>query len=98
MLLLAVVLFALAALVPGLAAPAQAQTTLPNSLQNEMFFAADADPAGGPADLSADPCPDVPGESYRLSYRASGIATGPYPGTFFESGIVTVESVAVASP
>ena len=39
MLLAAVALFALAALVPGLAAPAQAQTTLPWSLQGEQFYA-----------------------------------------------------------
>jgi hypothetical protein len=91
MLLLAVALFALAALLPGLAAPAQAQTTLPASLQGEGFFAYEryssvfGDAAVGSAEVSST-CTPTAGETMTVSFSAEGIAYGPYPGEFTESG------------
>ena len=82
----AVVVFALAALVPGLAAPAQAQTTLPASLQGESFYAL-VTTAGnvGSAEVTST-CTPAEGETMTVAFSAEGIAVGPYPGTFTESG------------
>ena len=89
MLLAAVALFALAALLPGLAAPAQAQTALPPSLVGERFFAQENPfSKSGEIDVSAA-CTAQPGETLTITYTASGLAVGPYPGTFTESGTVT---------
>ena len=97
MLLAAVALFALAALVPGLAAPAQAQTTLPASLQGEHLFAYEysRNPQinQGSADVTTT-CTPAEGETMTVAFRAEGIATGPYPGTFRESGTATATSLA----
>ena len=100
MLLAAVVLFALAALLPGLAAPAQAQTTLPPSLVGETFHAREVDPdrfgeGTGAIDVTAI-CNAEAGETFTMTYSASGVATGPYPGTFRETGTVTATLTAGA--
>jgi hypothetical protein len=84
MLLAAVALFALAALLPGLAAPAHAQTTVPASLQGEYLVASEQT-AQGRAEVSST-CTPAEGETMTFTFRAEGVAIGPYPGTFTESG------------
>jgi hypothetical protein len=69
------------------AVPAQAQAP-PPSLQGEIFQAASYQ-ASGNVDISAN-CTMTPGETVTITYSAKGIAYGPYPGTFTESGRVSV--------
>ena len=69
------------------ASPAAAQT-LPPSLQGEIFQAASYR-ASSEVDISAN-CTMTPGETVTITYSAKGIAYGPYPGTFTESGRVTI--------
>ena len=79
-----------------LAAPADAQA-LPPSLAGENFLAQDGDGGGittiGQVEISGDCTPTVPSQ-FTLSYTASGPATGPYPGTFTESGTLTANLVS----
>ena len=71
------------------AAPGHAQT-LPPNLVGEQFLAFDQAGGGlGLVDVTGE-CTAVAGGQWGpLSYSASGIATGPYPGPFTETGTVT---------
>ena len=94
--LFSVSMVALAAAFVG-AVPAQAQA-LPPSLQGEFFLAIDnrAFPTGS-IDVQGD-CTPTPGETFTLTYQASGTAVGPYPGTFTESGTVTATVTTPDAP
>ena len=75
------------------AAPAQAQA-LPPSLQGEDFVAVDYGGfvVVGQVEVSGS-CVAEEGESFTITYEARGVASGPYPGTFTESGTVTATTV-----
>jgi hypothetical protein len=71
------------------AAPAQAQA-LPPSLQGENFFAFEGPfSMAGEIEIDAD-CSATAGQTFTIAYTASGIAVGPYPGPYTESGTITV--------
>jgi hypothetical protein len=62
------------------AARAQAQT-LPPTLTGEFFSDVDVQMIGGTCD---------PSGTSTITYYTSGVATGPYPGTYTESGTATI--------
>lgn len=72
-----------------LGASAAAAQTLPPSLQGEQFYAFESSlSTTGSVDVSGE-CTPTAGETFTLTYQAEGVASGPYPGTFRESGTVT---------
>ena len=71
---------ALAASMGSFGAPADAQTTLPPSLQGEFLF------AGGTHEVD---CPTPTGGGTYSWSVVAGIAVGPYSGTYTETGTVT---------
>lgn len=83
---------ALALLIP--AAPVLAQEDVPPpSLMGESFAAGDggAGVEPGEVEVTANCEPGVAPSTFMITYTASGPAVGPYPGTFYETGTVTVE-------
>jgi hypothetical protein len=74
-----------------IAAPAQAQA-LPPSLQGELFTALEGTSSGpiGSIEMNDGCMGASAGETYTVTYTATGVAGPPYPGTFTESGTVTV--------
>ena len=72
----------LAALVAAAAASA-----LPSTLTGEFFVADQLQPNGGTVKVSAT-CNAA--ATSTISYFASGVAVGPYPGTFTETGSATI--------
>jgi hypothetical protein len=94
---LSVSMVAIAAASVG-AVPAQGQVALPPSLEGEGFFASEATSSTiGSVDVSGE-CDPAPGETFTLTYEAEGAATGPYPGTFTESGTVTATLTELTVP
>jgi len=71
----------------SLSAADAAQATAP-TLSGEVFSAASATAAG-----DCDPSTTA-----TFTYAATGIATGPYPGTFTESGTVTIQPQPAGPP
>ena len=71
---------------------------MPASLQGEYFDAAEYSYATtGSIDISGECTPTV-GETFTLTYEAEGVASGPYPGTFRESGTVTATVTGESGP
>ena len=71
------------------AGAAVAQTALPPSLQGEHFYAEEYFTfRSGEIDVTGT-CTTTVGSTFKITYTASGIATGPYPGTYTETGSVT---------
>jgi hypothetical protein len=89
----------LLAVVGPLAKPAHTQTAAPSTLTGETLFAQYAsnspfreDTQVGELTLTSNNCSREPEGEGTISYTASGPATGPYPGTFTESGTITVRN------
>ena len=79
------------------ASAASAQTALPPSLEGEQFYAIEAPQfSSGTVDVSGS-CTPTAGTTSTVTYQASGLATGPYPGTFTESGTLTATVTTLAS-
>jgi hypothetical protein len=94
--LLALVLAALLlALVGPMAKPAKSQVVAPPTLDGESLEAqtSNGDPSlpdePGDVTVTPDTCSEAL-DAETISYVASGPATGPYPGTFTESGTFTI--------
>jgi hypothetical protein len=66
---------------------AASASALPSTLTSEVFVADQLVPSGGTVKVTAS-C-NAAGTS-TISYFASGIASGPYPGTFTETGTATI--------
>jgi hypothetical protein len=89
---LAVLVFTL---VSALAAGAAQADTLPPSLAGEALVAGPNSTVGdGVFGVSVQCNPDQSGS---FTFSASGTATGPYPGTFVESGSVTVNTLGAVA-
>ena len=76
------------------ASTAAAQTALPPSLVGEGFEAFEnsgliVDRDRGEIEIEST-CTPIAGSTFQITYTASGVAVGPYPGTFTETGTVTV--------
>lgn len=73
------------------AAPATAQAGSPPSLEGENFVAVDDEEFEffGHVDVRGN-CTPAAGQTFTITYSAEGVALGPYPGTFKESGTVEV--------
>ena len=65
-------------------APAAQAQTVPESLMGEALLAGGENP-GGTGSFDVSPC-NADGS---FSFSAFGVAVGPYPGTFTETGTVT---------
>ena len=72
------------------ASPAGAVTVPPPSLVGEQLFAG-ADSTGGQGTFLTNFTCNAD-QSGQITFSANGVAVGPYPGTFVESGSVTVGS------
>lgn len=99
MMLLALVVMVMLALVGPLAKTAKAQVVVPPTLQGEALRAqtSKADPPvqdfGGEVTVeSSVVCTSNSPGAGTIEYVASGPATGPYPGTFTETGTFTIAS------
>ncbi|MDP8904079.1 MAG: hypothetical protein M3N29_01970 [Chloroflexota bacterium] len=94
--------FLLATTSVGPGAGAATAQELPPSLQGEYFMAHESSYLGtvrsdiGDVDITGSCTPSV-GETFTISYVAEGFAFGPYPGTFTESGTVTVTLTALGA-
>lgn len=83
---------ALSGFAHGAIAPPPASGALAASLQGNQLYAAKSsltDISRGTLAISGE-CTPTAGETFTLTYEASGISTGPYFGTFTETGTVTV--------